>query len=503
MWLLLKLIKSLIQAPPRSVGEAFVRLVSLKSQRSYETYLQFKLAKFKSWPFMCCVEDVRDSQQNLSYQLQPSQCSPVTVMSSYSYLGLHADTSVQDSARQAAAKYSTGSHGPRMLHGNNRQLERTERTVARFFDREAALLASSGYMACMGAMVALVGSRDLVLADKKIHDCLNAGLKLSGCAVRKFRHNDFCHARRLLNQFRRQCRRPQKVWVVIESVYSMEGSIGDLPAAKNLCDLIGAKLIIDEAHGLGTLGVAGRGLEEHYDMRGCADVIVGTFSKSCSTVGGFICGSRETISACEFNSPSNVFTAGLSAYHAAAAEASLTAIDTNPKILSRFAENQQFLRNKLKLDLASTSFRVGGHPCAPVIPVFMDVDFDRALIAHDMMVNAGFALAVVMPPAVAADSIMFRITATAWYDHETILRFVDTLKSVEAALPPADPEFKSLVLTATCFQKYKRQIFASFGALCMLGSFHVGITLWWAWKRTYFLKNLESDINCNNVLCSF
>jgi 7-keto-8-aminopelargonate synthetase-like enzyme len=219
-------------------------------------------------------------------------------------------------------------------------------------------------------------------------------------------------------------RKCQKV-VVIESIYSMDGTICDLPSIKKHCMIHNATLVVDEAHGLGTLGSNGRGLEEYYNMRKSADIIVGTFSKSLSNLGGYICASKNFIEKCEYYSHSNVFSAGLSAYHACGALSALQ--NVNRTHVLNLHENTRILRKALK----DAGFQVEGHDDSPVIPVVFAYDvFKLVHIAHTMH-QKGYAIAPVLPPACSVKTPRFRITATSWQTTEQILAFVNTLKNVE------------------------------------------------------------------------
>lgn len=146
----------------------------------------------------------------------------------------------------------------------------------------------------MSAVAAIADKNTVIIADKLIHACLNSGTKLSGATVEKFSHNDFAMAEKLMKKHS-----GKRMLMVIESLYSMDGDIGDLPKARELCDRFNAILLMDEAHGLGSIGTSGRGAMDHFNMLSSpeknADIVVGTFSKSLSSVGGYICASRQII----------------------------------------------------------------------------------------------------------------------------------------------------------------------------------------------------------------
>lgn len=173
------------------------------------------------------------------------------------------------------------------------------------------MLMSSGYLACMSAVAALADKSTVIIADKFCHACLNSGMKLNGAKICKFKHNDFKDAERHMKKHS-----GRKMLMVIESLYSMDGDIGDLPKARELCDRYNAVLLIDEAHGMGSIGKTGRGALEHYGLMDHpeknADVIVGTFSKTLCSVGGYVCASNEIITYFEFFAQGNMFSAAIS-----------------------------------------------------------------------------------------------------------------------------------------------------------------------------------------------
>ena len=181
--------------------------------------------------------------------------------------------------------------------------------------------------------------------------------------------------------------------MIIESVYSMDGDIADLPAAKELCKKYGAILVCDEAHGLGTLGKTGRGLEEYYNMPGACDILVGTFSKSLSSVGGWVASDQRTIEFLQFFSQGNMFSAPLSAYHCAGALKSLEKLIANPQLVTKVHENLEYLTYRLKNAEWTPGFQdkykyiVGGVSGQPVIPIMFRDDCIRVLKLSKLMLE--------------------------------------------------------------------------------------------------------------------
>jgi 7-keto-8-aminopelargonate synthetase-like enzyme len=395
--------------------DLLVWIYNLKVDPNYTTLKRF-FKKKDLWPYMLNISNVKSSEQ----QVENQQC---IIMSSYSYLGNHANEETQNAALMAGLSYSTGSHGPRMLLGNTDLFSILEDKISRIFQKDSAIVTNSGYMACLGA-VSVAAKGKIIFYDARCHNSLVSGMKLSESKMIKFKHNDF---KDLENKLRFSFSSKQRL-VIIESLYSMDGTIPDLHALEKLKKKYNLTILIDEAHGLGTLGPTGKGIEEHCDIR-ISDIIVGTFSKSMSNLGGYICGTQSFIDTCEYYSVSNIFTAGLSAYHIAGTIQALNVLKDKSTIHD-LRENRIYMREKLKDAAESLDFEVGGDENSVVIPIIYNFDILRIIdIAYKMRMY-GFAIAPVLPPACSYKKPRFRITATSWYTKMDIDRFVEKFVQV-------------------------------------------------------------------------
>jgi len=270
-------------------------------------------------------------------------------------------------------------------------------------------------------------------------------MKLCGAHIIFFKHNDFSDAEKLIKQHRRKYK---GAWMVVESVYSMDGDVGDLPSAHTLCKAHDMKLIIDEAHGLGVLGRTGRGAEEHFNMFGAATLIVGTFSKSFASVGGYIVGSKDMIEFLDFHAPGNVFSAPLSAYHAGAALKALEIMQTELWRIDRVKENSAYLRHCLETGMGlwpadypeDLKYEVEGSPLTSVIPIVLVNDPIRILKLADKLRRQGFAVSAVCAPACPVRRPRFRITATTAYTKEMMDDFVRALVTLAVETPRCIPD---------------------------------------------------------------
>ncbi len=380
----------------------------------------------KKYPFMVPVSETRDEKVNV-------RGKKVEMISSYSYLDLCRDERVQEAAIAAARQYSTGNHGPRMLCGNLVILEDLEKTIANFFQRENALVFSSGYLACMSGIAGITRKGDLLLMDKLSHASLKAGAKLSGAKTVYFKHNDFKDAERLI-----KANKYDKLIMVIEGVYSMHGDVGFLDQARQLSDKYKATLILDEAHSVGAIGKTGKGAEEMYDYKYKADIIVGTFTKSIASVGGFIACSDKLRQFYTFYAPGVVFSAPLSAYHCGAAQKAFDIIEAEPERVKKLQSNSEYLRNKFR----ENGFNIGD-TISCVIPVTFR-DTIQCINIHNYLLENGYFSAVVMAPACPVTAPRFRITASSAMTKEVMDGVVNIfIKAREAH--PENPELKELL----------------------------------------------------------
>ena len=207
------------------------------------------------------------------------------MIGSNNYLGLTSHPLVTEAAIKATEKYGSGCAGSRFLNGNLEIHEDFERKLARFFKREAALIFATGYQTNVGTISAIVGRRDAAILDQYDHASIFDGCRLSFGQVEKYRHNDMNALDRVLER----CKGQAKL-IIVDGVFSMEGDMADLPAIVRLAKDYGARIMVDDAHGIGVLGKGGRGTAEHFGLEDEVDLIMGTYSNSLAAIGGFIAG---------------------------------------------------------------------------------------------------------------------------------------------------------------------------------------------------------------------
>jgi len=286
--------------------------------------------------------------------------------------------------------------------------------LAKFLNKENALVFSSGYLACMSCVAGVARKGDMLLMDKLCHASLKAGAKLSGANIVYFKHNDYKDAEKQINSHKYK-----KLIMVIEGVYSMDGDIGNLPEARRLADKYKATLILDEAHSLGAIGKTGRGTEEYYDYKIKADIVCGSFTKSLASVGGYIACSKDMREFYTFYGQGVVFSAPLSAYHAGAADKALEIIENTPELVTKLQENSTYLRNKFR----ENNFDIGDSITCVVPVVFKDTI--QTLSIHRWLLSKGYFSSLVMAPACSITAPRFRITASSSLTKQEMDKIVD------------------------------------------------------------------------------
>ncbi|MDR7418887.1 MAG: 8-amino-7-oxononanoate synthase [Armatimonadota bacterium] len=347
--------------------------------------------------------------------------------SSYSYLGLLGHPAIRDAAQAALARYGTGTHGVRLLAGNTDLHDRLEARLAEFTGTEAVAVYSSGYLANVAAISALLSRDDVVICDKLDHASIVDGCLLSGARFVRVPHNDLPAFERALREAPSGC----SVLVVVDAVFSMDGDLIDLPRLVELCRRRGAWLMVDESHSLGVLGYRGEGIEAHFGLTGAVHVKMSSLSKSIPSAGGYIAGSRDLITYLKHASRAFVFSAALPPASAAAIIAALDVMEAEPQRVERLRTLSARLR---------TVLRDGGVPVrqdpTPIVPVITGDDEAAMHIARYLDDRDIFALPIVSP-AVPPRTSRLRITTTAAHTEEEVDRIAGGLVAAWRHVMPA------------------------------------------------------------------
>ncbi len=331
------------------------------------------------------------------------------MMGSNNYLGLTHHPKVLEAARRALERYGSGCTGSRFLNGTLDLHEQLEARLAEFFGKEAALVFSTGYQANLGLVSGLVGRDDVVLIDKLDHASIVDGAKLSYGETERFAHGNLEQLERLL-----QKHSSKGMLVIVDGVYSMEGDIADVPNLVRLCQKYGAALAVDDAHAVGVLGPKGDGTAAHFNLTDEVDVIVGTFSKSLASIGGFVAASESVIHYLKHHSRPLIFTAALPPSNTAGVLAALEVMISEPERRVRLWENTCRLRDgfrELGFDIGPTQ--------TPIIPVLIG-PLEKTFAFWRKLFDAGIFTNPVVPPAVPPAECRLRTSLMATHTPEQI-----------------------------------------------------------------------------------
>lgn len=337
------------------------------------------------------------------------------MMGSNNYLGLTHHPEVLSAARAALDRYGSGCTGSRFLNGTLDLHERLEQALADFFGKEASLVFSTGYQANLGLISCLVGRGDVVLIDKLDHASIVDGAKMSFGNTHRFGHGDHQQLELLL-----QRHRDRGTMIVVDGVYSMEGDIANVPALLELAQRYGAALAIDDAHAVGVLGPKGDGTAAHFGIADEVDIIVGTFSKSLASIGGFVAASEQVIHYLKHHSRPLIFSAALPPANSAGVLAALELIVKEPERRETLWENTRRFQDGIR----SLGFDIGPTE-TPIIPVLIGTLPDTFAFWRKVF-DAGIFTNPVVPPAVPPNECRLRVSLMATHTADHIDFTLDT-----------------------------------------------------------------------------
>jgi len=370
------------------------------------------------YPYFIPIEGSEDTEVTIDGRR-------LIMIGSNNYLGLTHHPKVLEAAEAAARRYGTGCTGSRFLNGTLDLHEKLEVELAEFTGHDAALVFSTGYQTNLGIISALVGKDDVVLIDKLDHASIVDGCFLSEGKTERFRHNDVADLERQLERLRDQ---PGGRLVVVDGVFSMEGDLAPLPRLIPACRKFGARLFVDEAHAIGVVGSRGAGSADHFGVEKETDIVMGTFSKSFASIGGFVAAEEPVIHYLKHHARSLIFSAAMPAYAVATVRAALEIIKTEPDRRRRLLENADYLRRgfqSLGFDTATSE--------TPIIPVVTGT-FERTFKFWRALFDAGVFTNAVIPPAVPPNSCRIRTSLIATHTREQMDRVLDIFARVGKAL---------------------------------------------------------------------
>jgi len=331
----------------------------------------------------------------------------VLMLGSNSYLGLTNHPKIKEAAKAAIDKYGTGCAGSPFLNGTLDLHIKLENILAEFLGKDGVMLFSAGFQANSGVIPCVTGRNDYVIYDEMDHASIIEGKRLTFANTLKYKHNDMADLERVLQR----CPIEAAKLVVTDGVFSMEGDVAKLPIMQQICDKYQASLMVDEAHGLGVFGREGRGVTDHFNLLDKTELIMGTFSKSLASVGGFIAADKETINWMRHNVRPYIFTASIPPSATASVIAALEIMRTEP-------ERQEHLWKVANYALKSfreAGFEIGNTE-TPIIPLYVR-DNEKTFMVTRMLLDEGVFVNPVISPAVPPEDTLIRL---AWMATHTI-----------------------------------------------------------------------------------
>jgi len=369
------------------------------------------------YPYFRVIESDQDTEVMMNGQ-------KVLMFGSNSYLGLTNHPKVKEAAKAAIDKYGTGCAGSRFLNGTLDLHLQLERKLADFVEKEEAIVYSTGFQVNVGVVPTFTGRNDYIILDELAHASIIEGSRLSFSKVLKFRHNDMESLEKLLQR----CEPDRMKLIVVEGIYSMDGDIANLPDIIDLSEKYNGTVMVDDAHALGVIGKEGRGSSSHFGLTDRTDLIMGTFSKSLASIGGFIASDRDTINYLLHKSRSIIFSASIAPPAAAAVMAALDVMQQEPERIQHLWDITHYAMKHLKeagFDLGATQ--------SPIIPLMIRDDM-KVLKFTKLLLDEGIFVNPVVAPAVPEDSTLIRFNMMATHTYSQVDYAIEKLIKVGRSL---------------------------------------------------------------------
>jgi 8-amino-7-oxononanoate synthase len=348
----------------------------------------------------------------------------VLMFGSNSYMGLTHDSRIIEAAIAATRKYGTGCAGSRFLNGTLDLHVELEHELAEFVGKDEALVFPTGFTVNEGVIACLCDRNDYIICDDRDHASIVDGRRLSFATQLKYKHNDMEALERELQK----CKPESVKLIVVDGVFSMEGDLANLPEIVRLKEKYNASIMVDEAHGMGVFGKQGRGVCNHFGLTDQVDLIMGTFSKSFASIGGFIAADKDTINWVRHNARSYIFQASNTPAATAAAMAALHIFQTEPER----QENLWKVTNYALDSFRQAGFEIGETE-SPIIPLYVR-DPEKTFVVTRMAFDEGIFINPVIPPACAPQDTLVRVALMATHTKEQVDIAVEKLTKCFKAL---------------------------------------------------------------------
>lgn len=344
----------------------------------------------------------------------------VLMFGSNAYTGLVGDNRICEAAKAAIDKYGTGCAGSRFLNGTLDIHVKLEKDLAEFVHKDDALCFSTGFSVNAGVIAAIGGREDYIICDDRDHASIVDGRRLSFAKQLKFKHNDMEDLEKILKGLPYDAVK----LIVVDGVFSMEGDLAKLPEIVELKHKYNCSIMVDEAHSLGVFGDHGRGVCDHFGLTDEVDLIMGTFSKSLASIGGFIAGDWDTINYLRHTSRTYIFSASNTPAATAAAQKALDILKAEPEIISKLWDVTNYALKRFK----DEGFEIGDTE-SPIIPLYIR-DADKTFLITSLAFEHGVFINPVVPPACAPQDTLVRYALMATHTKEQVDRSVEILKGI-------------------------------------------------------------------------
>lgn len=344
----------------------------------------------------------------------------VLMFGSNAYTGLTGDERVIRAAKEALDKYGSGCAGSRFLNGTLDLHVQLEKELATFVGKDESLCFPTGFSVNQGVLAMVVGRNDYILCDDRDHASIVDGRRLSFATQLRYKHNDMADLERLLQKLPHEAVK----LIVVDGVFSMEGDLANLPAIVELKRKYNCSIMVDEAHGLGVFGRQGRGVCDHFGLTHEVDLIMGTFSKSLASIGGFIASDSDTINYLRHTCRTYIFSASDTPAATAAAREALRIIQEEPERIEHLWQVTRYALKRFKEE----GFEIGETE-SPIIPLYVR-DIDKTFMVTKLAFDNGVFINPVIPPACAPQDTLVRFALMATHTEEQVERGVQALKKV-------------------------------------------------------------------------
>ncbi|MCI7038051.1 MAG: aminotransferase class I/II-fold pyridoxal phosphate-dependent enzyme [Bacteroidales bacterium] len=383
-------------------------------QKKFETYrLPQKFMEMGVYPYFREITGKQGTEVEMGGH-------KVLMFGSNAYTGLPGDQRIIDAAKEALDKYGSGCAGSRFLNGTLDIHVALEKDLAEFVHKDEALCFSTGFSVNAGVIAAIGGREDYIICDDRDHASIVDGRRLSFAHQLKYKHNDMEDLERVLQKLPYDAVK----LIVVDGVFSMEGDLARLPEIVELKHKYNCSIMVDEAHGIGVFGKNGRGVCDHFGLTEEVDLIMGTFSKSLASIGGFIAGDSDTINYLRHSCRTYIFSASNTPAATAAAQKALDILKAEPERIERLWDVTNYALRRFKEE----GFEIGDTE-SPIIPLYIR-DVEKTFLITALAFERGVFINPVVPPACAPQDTLVRYALMATHTKEQVDRSVEILKGI-------------------------------------------------------------------------